>query len=406
VLDCVLISRDEDFRRQVTQLMRRAEGQARLALDLSNAADELPREALSRVLASKPQVVFLDLGEASTTGVRVLKALSQEAPEIVAIVAGPVLEADTLLEVMRAGAGEYLPRPLGDDDTATAFQRVRRRLGPSRAETLDVQGRLLSVFSAKGGTGVSTVAVNLAVDLRQRTGQPVLLLDLAPALGTAALLLGLRPRYSYLDVVQNFHRIDDELLESFLETSEGGVSVLASPSTLVPDGTGPGVEQIMGLLRLCRRHFGFVVVDAGNAVSHLVEQVLRESDERLAVSTPELPTLRNLKRALELVGPSTNGHGPPKVVLNQFREGTGVSRREVEEALAQPVFATLEWDGVTVTQSANLGRPAVSASGRSRFGKDLTRLGKRLAGDRAAGDAARAKGLSKLLNPFRDKSSG
>jgi pilus assembly protein CpaE len=406
VLDCVLISRDEDFRRQVTQLVRRAEGQARLSLDLPSAADELPREALSHVLAAKPQVVFLDLGEASTTGARVLKALGQDAPEIAVIVAGPVLEADTLLEIMRAGAAEYLPRPLGDDDTATAFQRLRRRVVSSRTETPDVEGRLFSVFSAKGGTGVSTVAVNLAVDLRERTGQPVLLLDLAPALGTAALLLGLRPRYSYLDVVQNFHRIDDELLESFLETSETGVSVLASPSTLVPDVTRPGVDQIMGLLRLCRRHFGFVVVDAGTAVSDLVEHVLRESDERLAVSTPELPTLRNLKRALELVGPSANGHGPPKVVLNQYREGTGVSRREVEEALAQPVFATLEWDSATLTQSVNLGRPAVSAAGRSRFGKDLTRLGKRLAGDSAAGGAARAKGLSKLLNSFRDKSSG
>ena len=71
MLDGVLISRDEDFRRQVVELLRRSEGQARLMLDLPNAADELPREALGRVLGTHPQVVFLDLGETGTTGVRV-----------------------------------------------------------------------------------------------------------------------------------------------------------------------------------------------------------------------------------------------------------------------------------------------------------------------------------------------
>jgi pilus assembly protein CpaE len=403
VLDCVLISRDEDLRQQVTDLMRLSEGQARLQLDLTSAADELPREALGRILGAKPQVVFLDLGDSSTTGIRVLKALSQEAPDMVVLVAGPALQADALLEIMRAGASEYLPRPLSAEDTTGAFQRVRRRLGPTRSDTGGAKGRLLTVFSAKGGTGVTTLAVNLAVLLREQTEKPVLLLDLAPALGTAALLMGVRPRYSYLDVIQNFHRLDDELLESFLEESPSGVAVLASP-TLTYDAPEPGPDQVMALIRLCLRHFDHVVVDAGSAVSTLTERVLSESDERLAVSTPELPTLRNLKRVLELFGHATsNGQGSPKVVLNQYRDGMGVSRREVEEALGRPVFATLEWDGDTVVQSLNLGRPAVSA-GRSRFGKDLTHLGQRLA--IASSKDRSAKSRLSFLNPFRDKSSG
>jgi pilus assembly protein CpaE len=404
VLDCVLISRDEDFRRHVSELIRRSEGLARLMLDLPNAADELPREALARILAAKPQIVFLDLGE-TITGVRVLKVLSQEAPEVASLVAGPTLEADTLLEIMRSGAAEYLPRPLGDDDLTTAFQRVRRRMASGRGgETAGESGRLLSVFSAKGGTGVTTVAVNLAVHLRGTTGKRVLLLDLAPALGTTALLLGIRPRYSYLDVIQNFHRIDDELLDSFLEDSEAGVTVLASPSVM-HDALPPDPEQVMGLVRLCLRHFDYVVVDAGSTLSPVTEQVLHASNERLAVSTPELPTLRNLKRVLDLVGHSVNGHGPPKIVLNQYRDGTGVSRREVEEALGQPVYAMVEWDGDSVVQSLNLGRPAVSAAARSRFAKDLMRMGDRLTGGEAGAKPGKSGILPTFLNPFRSKTS-
>lgn len=407
MLDCVLISRDEDFRRQVVELLQRSEGQARLMLELPNAADELPREALGRILATHPQVVFLDLGETGTTGVRVLKALSHEAPEVAVVVAGPAPEADTLLEIMRSGAAEYLPRPLGGDDVANAFQRVRRRMAPARGgEAPGNRGRLVSVFSAKGGTGVTTVAVNLAVHLREQTGKPVLLLDLTPALGTAALLLGVRPRYSYLDVIQNFHRIDDELLESFLEDTESEVTVLASPG-LAEDAPEPGPDQVMGLVRLCLRHFAYVVVDAGNALSASTTQVLRESDERLAVSTPELPTLRNLKRVLDLIDHvASNGSGPPRIVLNQYRDGTGVSRREVEDALGRPVSHTLEWDGDSVVQSANLGRPVLAAAGRSRFGKDLTRMGRHLVGDETGPASSKGGFLPSFLNPFRDKSPG
>jgi pilus assembly protein CpaE len=198
-------------------------------------------------------------------------------------------------------------------------------------------------------------------------------------LGTAALVLGLRPRYSYLDVIQNFHRIDDELLESFLEVTDSNVSVLPSP-TLAPDASPPSADEVLGLLRLCQRHFPYTVVDAGSAPSAAMAAVLRESDHSLALSTPEIPTLRNLKRALEMVeGVSMNGASPPHIVLNQYRDGTGVSVREVEDALGRSVFATLGWDAEAVVQSLNLAEPLATA-GRSRLGRDLTRLGERLTG--------------------------
>jgi pilus assembly protein CpaE len=372
-------------------------------LDLSASADELPREAVGQILGATPQVLFIDLGESSTTGLRVLKVLSHDAPDLTMVVAGPALGAEALLEVMRTGAAEYLPRPFNPGDVTAAFERVRRRLGPTKSEGPAPRGRVISVFSAKGGTGVTTVAANLAVFLRQRTEKPTLLLDLNPSLGTAALILGLRPRYSYLDVIQNFHRIDDELLESFLEEDPHGVSVLSSP-TLVTDGTSPTTEQILGLVRLCQRHFANVVIDAGASVTGPIAEVLRESDERLVVSTPELPTLRNLKRALEVVaGSATNGSGPPKVVLNQYRTGTGVSGREVEQALGTDIFATLDWDEETVVQSLNLGQPVVG--GRSRFGKALTRLGNRLAGEPEGQKESESRLLPSFLKSFRDKNS-
>ena len=399
MLNCVLISQDDAFRRQVTDLVGRADSNARLAVDLTVSADRLAREAVSSVVAVSPRLAFLDLGE-TRAGLRVVEALSQEVPDLTILVTGPALPAAALLEVIRAGATEYLPRPLNEGDVGDAFARLRKRVGATAAST-DARGRVTTVFSSKGGTGVTTVAANLAVLIARRTDEPTLLLDLNPGFGTAELSLGLQPRYSYLDVVRNFHRIDGELLESYLEEHHSGVAFLAAPS-IEEEGEGATPDEFLELLRLCRRHFSHLVIDAGSRVRELLVHALRESDDLLMIATPEIPTLRNLKRAqnhLRLRG--LNGASTPKIVLNQAREGTGVTEREIQEVLGERVFATLERDEDTVIRSQNMGEP-VGEDGRSRFARSVSRLGDGLLGT----NKRKSGGRLSFLKPFRTSSSG
>jgi pilus assembly protein CpaE len=234
-----------------------------------------------------------------------------------------------------------------------------------------------TVFSAKGGTGVTTLATNLAISLHRLTGKGTLLLDLTPALGTAAVAMGVQPRYTYLDVIQNFHRIDEELFKSFLESHESGVYVLASPVVTI-DRESPSSDEIQSLIRLCKQHFDYVVVDGGNSLSEEVLPLLQESDDRLLVVTPDLPTLRNLRRALDLIG-RTNGKTPPRLILNMYKEGLGLSSRDVEDGLGHQLSAILERDDARVMQSINVGRPEVM-TGNSRFAKGVMGLGSELAG--------------------------
>jgi pilus assembly protein CpaE len=250
---------------------------------------------------------------------------------------------------------------------------------------------------------VTTLAVNLAVVLRSLTNESTILVDLSPMLGTAALSIGLQPRYSYLDVVQNFHRIDEALFRSFLETHESGVELLASPPA--PDTHAePSMDEVMGLLRFCRRHYAHVVVDAGHTLSPAAEAALMEADHRLLVTTPELPTLRNLKRVLEtIIDHTTNGKAPPRVVLNQYAEGLGVTVTEVRKGLGLEVDAVIERDSSLISESINLGRPAVLMK-KSSFDRAMTGLGTRISGP--SGVTVQRSGLLKtLLRPFRSAGS-
>ena len=403
MIDCALLTDDETLRRHVMGLVQRPDSVDRLVFEAHESASRMHRERVADVLAANPRLVFVDLGD-SVMGVRVLELLSREAPDLALIAAGPSLPADELLKVVRAGASEYLPRPFVAEDTAQAFQRVRRRLEGSRPTAeAGKPGKVTTLFSPKGGVGVTTLAVNLAVTLHDITEESTVLVDLAPALGTAALAMGLQPRYSYLDVVQNFHRLDDELFKSFLEVHETGVRVLASPPRAESPG-GPTMDEVMGLLRLCRHHFRNVVVDAGHTLTDAAEVALREADHRLWVSTPELPTLRNLKRTLELVGDPVGGNGrkPARLILNQFADGLGLSVEEVTNGLGLEVDLVIDRDPALIPESINLGRPAVLLR-KSAFQKAVDDLATRIAGPSKV--IVRPKGLlHSILRPFRSTS--
>jgi pilus assembly protein CpaE len=377
LLDCVLISSDEAFRHAVMGAVRQSAVRAKLALDVSASADAIDRETVDQILELSPKVAFIDLGP-RPTGLGGIKVLTREAPDLLLIVAGPNLTAEGLLTIMRSGVSEYLPRPISQDETVEAFTRVKRRVKTEIGAGAKTSGRVSTVFSAKGGTGVTTVATNLAVALRIQTEADVLLLDLDPTLGTASVAMGVQPRYTYLDVIRNFHRIDEELFLSYLEEHESGVRVLASPFSLL-DFEPPGPEDLRKLVSLGRQYFDHVVIDGGSSVSPELVVTLQDSDEKILVVTPDLPSLRNLKQAQSYLA-RTNGRGPSRVVLNQFKEGVGLSLGDIEDGLGQRLAAVFEKDDNRVLQSINLGRPEV-LTGKSKLARSLLAFGGRLAGE-------------------------
>jgi pilus assembly protein CpaE len=376
LLDCVLISSDETYRHAVQGIIREPGAQCRLVLDLQSSIGGMDRVSAGKVIGAQPKVAFLDLGP-GPAGVEGIRILSQEAPDLALIVAGPELSADALLAVIRAGATEYLPRPFSREEVQEAFRRVRRRARAGATEEPSAPGRVSTVFSAKGGTGVTTVATNLAIALRRLTQKEVLLVDLSPSMGTAAVAMGVEPRYTYLDLIQNFHRVDQELLRSFLVTHDSGVHLLASPVSPV-DEVLPSSDEIRGLIGLCQAHFDYVVIDGGSTFSSELMTILHESQDRLLVATPEIPALRNLKRAIDLFV-RTNGKVAPRLVLNQYKEGVGLTVKDVEEGLGHPVAVLLEKDDAGILNSINAGRPEVLA-GKSPFATSLLDFGSEITG--------------------------
>lgn len=396
-----LISPDRSFRMLLADCLAAEEKPVEWVLRSENELRGLSPEAIDQICGRCPDALFLDIGDDPVSGADFISAISARAPEMTVVAVGDALDVDALLKVIRAGASGYLRRPLNRTEVSEACSTVLRRATPKVGpQAPQHTTRVLGLFSPKGGTGVSTLAANLAVHIRRATGKRTLLLDLTPELGTSSVLLGLEPRYSYLDVLENLHRMDDELLHTLLDEHETGTRVLASPTAVFSSRelTPESVTQLLALLRL---HFEYVVIDIGRGVmDRTALRALELADEKLVVATPDLPTLRNVKHVLRHLPGANDPPGDAsgsgaRLVVNRYEEGQGVGKKDIEGAVGLPLLHVLAEDRDGVSKSVNLGRPVV-LNGSSAYSSGVGRIGDLFAKDDLLEKDARGR-FKKLL---------
>ena len=374
-----LISPDPSFQSLISGCLGEYSPPVEWVLRVDTDVKDLRPESVDRLAERAPDLLFIDVGKNPLSGARFISAIAERTPNLTIVAAGAPLGVDDLLQVIRAGASGYLRRPLNRDEVASACSSVLRKIVPTEVKAPTHVAHVVSVFSPKGGTGVSTLAANLAVHIRRATQKRTLLMDLTPELGQCSVLLGLEPRYSYLDIIENLHRMDEGLMHSFLEKHESGTRVLPSPAAVFM-AHGLASEDVAYILQLVRRHFDYVVVDVGRSImDDVVVKTLELADERLVVTTTELPTLRNVKRVLPHL---TGGYDPTesaiRLVVNRYEERGSVPKKDIERAVGLPLFQTLDEDRERVSRSVNLGQPIVM-NGSSPYSSAVGSLGDRLA---------------------------
>lgn len=328
------------------------------ALEIGTPLEGLTDVELRRLREADPELVLVDLSADPGVGVRFARHLTESNAARRVIGFGPGLDSEVLLAAMRAGVCEYLRLPFEAAELDAALGRVLRLLEAPAGDPKR-PGRVYAFFAAKGGVGVTTLATNIAIELRRLTGRPTLLLDLDIELGEAALVLGLEPRHTLVDVARNVHRLDPELLASYVERHASGLHVLAAPLHPAP-GEAVGADPVRALLGFLRRQYAFVVVDAARATAPHALAAIERAERAFAVADPDLSSLRNLKRCTPLLARAV-GHDPDRIrlILNRYEAVAPISPGEVEAALGLPVHRTLGEDREAATQAAADRKPLV-----------------------------------------------
>jgi len=313
------------------------------------AADPIAR----RVRAANPDVTLVDIpADNSALALRAIELLHQEMPDAAIFAVGNLNQPQVIVSAMRAGAREYIERPTNTTDLLEAFVRLTTAQRRSRQEGL--RGKVFLVINAKGGNGATTVAVNLALALQSAHGQTALV-DLAP-LGHAALHMNLKPVFTVADATRNLHRMDGELLGSFMTRHSGGLQLLAG--TNVPAGVDPSTAEFVRLFDMLVTHYRYVVVDASSRFDPASRLIASLSETVLLVACSDVASLWSAARVHQYLGES-GSRDRVRLVLNRFRKVPGFSEGDAESAVGAKLIWRVPNQYFAISTAIDRGTPVV-----------------------------------------------
>lgn len=312
----------------------------------------------TRAVLASPATNLLVIGPnvALTPALAVAEELRLERPEAGVVLIRRRLDVALLSQAAKAGVREVVDAA----DMASLTNACRRsqelstRLGAGRGDT--TEGRVITVFSAKGGCGKTTVSVNVAAELA-RSGVRTLLVDLDLAFGDGAITLGLSPERGIADLVPMAGHLDPEGLGSVVTSHDSGLDVLCAPKHPGDADTISG-SLTAEVLRVAKRSYEMVIVDTPPAFSEHVLAAFDISDRALILATLDIPSVKNLRVALETLDLLGQPADLRTVVLNRADARTGLSVADAANAVHHPVDVQVP-DSQDVTSATNRGRPIV-----------------------------------------------
>lgn len=343
-------------------------------------------EAVSQAKSLKPDIVLMDINMPGMDGIAATEAITQKYPLAQVIMMSVQADADYLRRSMLAGAREFLAKPFTADDLVNSIRRVYE-LSMSRRDSLAAsvaategrerpvrraqpKGKLISVFSPKGGTGRSTIAVNLAVALQNLADHKVALVDASYQFGDVAVLLNLQPARSIVDLIPQINDLDADLITSVLTPHSSGIKALLAPSRpemaelVTPEHTRAVLQQLLTM-------FDYVVVDTWASLHDSMLNILDMSDRIFLVTTPDIPAIKNAKLFFEVTDALQYPEDRTCFVINMADRKGAISAKDVESSIKHSVVTCLPVDERNAHHAANEGVPLTMGSKRGPLAEGI-----------------------------------
>ncbi|HZM73337.1 MAG TPA: response regulator [Candidatus Polarisedimenticolia bacterium] len=369
-------------------------------------------EAIELAESLHPDVVLMDINMPDMDGIQATEQLSTRAPMSAVVMMSVQGEADYLRRSMLAGAREFLVKPFSSDELTGAIRQVYGRErdkmsrltiqtatqggstnGTVHAEGDREPGRVIAVFSPKGGVGRTTIAVNLGVAAASSLGKKTVVMDASFQFGDVGVLLNLNPKNkSISEAITDLDHETPETMENWVIGHSSGVKVLLAP---------PGPEQadlvtpqvVKRVIELLRASHDLVIVDCTTHFSDTTLSILDAADSILTVLSLEITSIKNMRLFLEVAEQLGYDRNKVRLVLNRADSTLGIRVADVESSIGRKIEHTIVSDGRSVVYALNRGIPFVISNREAQVSQDILRLATSVAGEQqvvAAGDRSKA----------------
>ncbi len=359
---------------------------ARLAMQLGSGVFDFEHfDDFAAQLAGTPTVVVLGPSCADPYNLSTLAAVLQPRPEVGAVLVADELSTDVFQQAIRSGVKDVLAAPVDTAQLQEACRRVAESVGSLGRATPTTysedgeegeRGRVITVFSTKGGAGKSVVATNLAVALAMRTTETVALVDCDLQFGDVAVMLKLAPQHTIVDAVNSIDRMDSGFLANLLVTHPpSGLKVMPAPlePAYADQITADHVRSIINGLRGVAK---YIIVDTPSYFDDKVLTLIEDSDEILLVAGMDIPNIKNVKIGLQTMRMLDTPNSKIHLVLNRANTKVRLDVSEVERTLQIKAETQLPSD-IVVPQSINKSTPVVLDAPRSSIAKAFETLADR-----------------------------
>jgi pilus assembly protein CpaE len=326
--------------------------------------------------AADVAVVFLD--EQPGAGCVILEEIKKTHEAVFAFAVSSERSAEIIVKAIRAGADELLSAMPTAEELLKALVKVAER----RKTQVDYQkksNKIVTFHSPHGGVGVTTTAINFALELKRLTRDEVVLVDLDLQRGETPVFLNFQPAYNILDVCEGIAGLDPVLLKGSLHSHPSGLQVLAPPAN-VEDCEAVHPDHVEKILNLLREMYRWVIVDTGSYLNEVTLVALERANRVYLLSDNMVPTVRACQRVLDTLvrlGIDTECF---QAVVSKPLPRSEISAKDVAEALKCEVVACIPYDDSTAVAAANQGLALREVNARSAAVEAIEELAKKQAG--------------------------
>jgi pilus assembly protein CpaE len=325
-----------------------------------------------------PDVILMDINMPDMDGIAATETIHQKSPHIQVVILSVQGDQNYMRRAMLAGARDFLTKPPMGDDLIGAVRRggemarAERGKGRSGRTAADgagvrgmapravpsgvVQGKVVTVYSPKGGTGCTTLAVNLAIALHSEDTR-VVLVDANLQYGDVAMFFNEQGKNSILDIAPRVDDLDPEIVEEIMIRHEAsGVHILAAPQRPEQAEKVP-VAQFSKILEYLRQLYSYVVIDTSSILTDPILAAVDASDAIVLVTTQDIPAIKNARLFLDLLQTMGVDRSHLVFVMNKYDKRIGITPDKVGENLKEKIGAVIPLDERVVIPAVNRGVP-------------------------------------------------